>query len=40
MQDVFISHASQDKQEYVLPLVTALSSKGVTYWLDANVCNK
>jgi len=35
MQDVFISHASQDKHEYVLPLVTALSSKGVTYWLDA-----
>jgi hypothetical protein len=35
MQDVFISHASQDKQEYVLPLVTALSSTGVTYWLDA-----
>jgi hypothetical protein len=34
MQDLFISHASKDKEEYILPLVNALSAKGVTYWLD------
>lgn len=35
MQDVFISHASRDKEEYILPLIHALSAKNVTYWLDA-----
>src|SRR6185295_5698066 len=34
MQDLFISHASEDKAEYIFPLVNALSERGVTYWLD------
>ncbi len=34
MQDVFISHASKDKVEYISPLVNAFSAKRVTYWLD------
>ncbi len=32
--DVFISHASEDKDEIVRPLVTALSSKGLSVWYD------
>jgi hypothetical protein len=35
IQDLFISHASEDKAQYIFPLVNALSDKGVTYWLDA-----
>jgi len=34
LQDVFISHSSKDKAEYVIPLVDALSARGITYWLD------
>jgi hypothetical protein len=30
LQDVFISHSSKDKAEYVIPLADALSAKGVT----------
>ena len=33
-QDVFISHASADKVEYVYPLTESFSARGVTYWLD------
>jgi hypothetical protein len=33
-RDVFISHASEDKQTYVYPLAKAFDSLGITYWLD------
>jgi hypothetical protein len=33
-RDVFISYASEDKHEYVHPLVEVLKSLGITYWLD------
>ena len=32
--DVFISHASEDKDEVVRPLANALKEKGVTVWYD------
>ena len=32
--DVFISHASEDKDEVVRPLVYALQSEGLTVWYD------
>ena len=32
--DVFISHASEDKDEVVRPLAYALKEKGVTVWYD------
>lgn len=32
--DVFISHASEDKDEFVRPLVTALEECGLTVWYD------
>lgn len=32
--DVFISHASEDKDEVVRPLATALQEKGVRIWYD------
>lgn len=32
--DVFISHAGQDKDKYVLPLAEALELRGVSFWLD------
>jgi hypothetical protein len=32
--DVFISHASEDKEPFVTPLAQALSEKGVRVWLD------
>jgi TIR domain len=35
-QDVFISHASADKEKYILPLTNSLSTHGVTFWLDNN----
>ena len=34
-QDFFISHASEDKPNYVLPLANCLSDRKVTYWLDS-----
>jgi hypothetical protein len=34
--DFFISHASADKQDYILPLASRLSDRHVTYWLDSN----
>jgi len=33
-QDVFISHSSADKTQYVHPLTEALSAHNVTFWLD------
>lgn len=33
-KDVFIGHASEDKMEYVYPLVEAFKLFGITYWLD------
>jgi hypothetical protein len=33
-QDIFISHASLDKQNYILPLESALTTYGVSFWLD------
>ncbi|MFA0079331.1 DUF1883 domain-containing protein [Vibrio artabrorum] len=32
--DVFISHASEDKDEFVRPLANALISKGLDVWFD------
>lgn len=32
--DVFISHASQDKQDFVIPLAQALQAKRINVWLD------
>ncbi len=34
MYDLFISHSSGDKAQYITPLVQALDTAGVTYWLD------
>lgn len=33
-KDVFISHAYEDKKEYVYPLVEAFKKKKISYWLD------
>jgi hypothetical protein len=33
-QDIFISHASADKPQFVYPLTDALSARDVTFWLD------
>lgn len=33
-KDVFISHASEDKDAYVYPLAEAFKALGITYWLD------
>jgi hypothetical protein len=34
-RDVFICHASEDKQEVVLPLLEVLTERNITYWYDA-----
>lgn len=34
--DVFISHASEDKNDFVEPLTKALHSVGITTWYDVN----
>lgn len=34
MHDLFISHASEDKIDFVRPLVTALLAEGVSVWYD------
>ena len=36
VQDLFISHASGDKAQYVLPLTQALKAQKVTFWLDSS----
>lgn len=33
-RDVFLSHASEDKETFVRPLVTALTAAGVSVWYD------
>lgn len=33
-KDIFICHASGDKEQYVYPFVTAIREHGITYWLD------
>lgn len=33
-KDVFISHASEDKDEIARPLATALEARGVSVWID------
>jgi hypothetical protein len=35
--DVFISHASEDKEDFVRPLAEALAARGVNVWYDAFV---
>jgi hypothetical protein len=35
LQDVFISHASADKERYVLPLSRAMAHERITFWLDS-----
>lgn len=35
MYDVFISHASEDKADFVQPLVEALQDSGIRVWYDA-----
>ena len=34
MRDLFISHASEDKEDFVRPLVSALIREGVSVWYD------
>ncbi len=34
LQDLFISHAGKGKARYVTPLVNALATKQITFWLD------
>jgi hypothetical protein len=34
MRDVFLSHASQDKQEFVIPFAQKLTELGISFWLD------
>jgi hypothetical protein len=33
-QDIFISHAGRDKEQYIQPLTAAFVAKGITFWLD------
>ena len=33
-KDVFLSHASEDKAQYVVPLAEELTRRGISYWLD------
>jgi len=33
-KDIFICHASEDKTSVVRPLASALSSRGLNYWID------
>ena len=33
-QDLFISHAWQDKEQYIRPLTEALAERDITFWLD------
>jgi len=33
-KDLFLSHASEDKEAHVLPLARALDNFAITYWLD------
>ena len=33
-RDVFLSHASPDKEKYVYPFIEALNTRGISYWVD------
>src|SRR6266478_4098905 len=33
-QDLFISHAGADQEQYIRPLADALTTQGLTFWLD------
>jgi hypothetical protein len=33
-QDLFISYASEDRDEYVRPMTDALAARGVLFWWD------
>jgi len=35
MQDLFLSHASDDKVRYIQPLAESLTTRKITYWLDS-----
>ncbi|TDH27403.1 toll/interleukin-1 receptor domain-containing protein [Segetibacter sp. 3557_3] len=35
-QDVFLSHAGEDKKRYVEPLALELKNRGITFWLDTH----
>ena len=39
LYDCFISHASEDKTDFVEELVSNLESKGIKVWYDAKVLN-
>lgn len=34
IQDLFVSHAGEDKERYILPLTDALAAEQITFWLD------
>jgi len=34
IKDVFLSHATVDKEPYVVPLTKKLDEVGISYWLD------
>lgn len=34
-QDLFVSHASADKLQYVQPLADAMTKRQITFWLDS-----
>ena len=34
VQDLFVSHAGEDKERYILPLTNALAAQRITFWLD------
>jgi TIR domain len=36
IRDLFISYASADKEQYILPLSHALTTHSVSFWLDVN----
>jgi hypothetical protein len=35
MQDLFLSHTSDDKARYIQPLSESLTTRKITYWLDS-----
>ncbi len=34
MKDAFLCHASEDKEEVVMPIVDSFEKNGISYWLD------
>src|SRR5688500_5256255 len=34
LKDVFLSHTSKDKDQFVRPFAKLLDTHGITYWLD------